>query len=156
MNTAKKEQLYNEVSQEIYATIEGEENVIAKMATITCLLKQSFPYYYWCGFYIVDSNKTKELVIGPYQGTLGCLRIPFGKGVCGDVANSGKTKIVVDVHKIENHIACDAKSSSEIVVPVFDKTQNLLAVLDVDSTEIGSFDEIDQKWLELITNKAFT
>ena len=99
---------------------------------------------------MVDPLKPTELVVGPYQGTLGCLRIPFGKGVCGTSAQKGETIIVEDVHAFPGHIACDSRSNSEIVVPVYDKDGKLAAVLDVDSTEIGSFDEDDKEGLEAI------
>jgi GAF domain-containing protein len=114
------------------------------------MLNGAFDYFYWTGFYLVDLKKHNELVIGPYQGTLGCLRIPFGKGVCGLSAKTKKTFIVSDVHNFENHIVCDVNSQSEIVVPVFDKNSNLMAVLDVDSTELDAFDEFDRSGLENI------
>ena len=98
------------------------------------------------------------LTVGPYQGTLGCLHIAFGKGVCGTVAASQTTKIVDEVHLLaegEDHITCDPNSQSEIVVPVFDKDKNLLAVFDVDSTQTHSFNEIDQKYLEAILQEHF-
>lgn len=150
-----KEEVYQNVIEQIVAILDNETNLYAKMATVACLLKHNFPQYYWCGFYIVDANKPQELVVGPYQGTLGCLRIPFGKGVCGEVAVTRQTKLVADVHAIENHIACDPKSSSEIVVPVVNANGELLAVLDVDSAETNSFDEIDQRYLEHLVAKVF-
>lgn len=155
MDATQKTKKYESIIKQISAVIEGESNNIAKMATISCLLKSEFDYYYWCGFYMVDQDKKDQLVIGPYQGTLGCLRIPFGKGVCGVAANNLETQIVKDVHAIENHIACDAASSSEIVVPLI-LDNELLAVLDVDSTEIGSFDEVDKKYLEELLKRSFT
>ena len=106
---------------------------------------------------MVDPNKPNELVIGPYRGTLGCLRIPFGadnvRGVCGNAAASGQTVVVDDVHQFEGHIACDSRSQSEIVVPVFSPDGSLFAVLDVDSTEIGSFSEVDKSNLESIMSR---
>ena len=92
--------------------------------------------------------KQRELVVGPYQGTLGCLRIPFAKGVCGACATSRETIIVPDVHVFPGHIACDSASNSEIVVPVFDASGELVAVLDVDSTSFAAFDEVDARGLE--------
>ncbi len=154
MDNNLKKQKYELLTKQIAATLSGEDNIIAKMATISCLLKQEFSYYYWCGFYIVDENKENELVIGPYQGTLGCLRIPFGKGVCGAAAASLETQVVEDVHQIQNHIACDSASNSEIVVPVF-KDDKLIAVFDVDSTELASFNKVDQEYLEQILNNSF-
>ena len=146
----KKLEIYNEVTQQIAAVIEGETSLTARYATAACLLNEAFDYFFWTGFYLVDPLKPTELIVGPYQGTLGCLRIPFGKGVCGACAEQGETLIVKDVHAFPGHIACDSRSNSEIVVPVFDKSGRLAAVLDVDSTEIGSFDEDDKRGLEAI------
>ena len=146
----KKKELYKEVSQQISAVIDGESSVTARFATAACLLNEAFDYFFWTGFYVVDPHKPTELVVGPYQGTLGCLRIPFGKGVCGTSAQKQETIIVEDVHAFPGHIACDSRSNSEIVVPVYDMDGNLAAVLDVDSTEIRSFDEDDKAGLEAI------
>jgi len=149
-NVMKKLDIYNDVARQIEAVIEGETSVTARYATAACLLNEAFEYFFWTGFYVVDPLKPTELVVGPYQGTLGCLRIPFGKGVCGAAAETGETLIVKDVHEFPGHIACDSRSNSEIVVPVFDRNGKLAAVLDVDSTEIGSFDEDDKAGLEAI------
>lgn len=154
MDNALKSEKYESLKKQIQAVTAGEENITAKMATTVCLLKQELPYYYWCGFYNVDPLKDTELVIGPYQGTMGCLRIPFGKGVCGTAAQELKTQIVKNVHDIENHIACDSASVSEIVVPLIIDNK-LFAVLDVDSTEEASFNEVDQKYLEEILSLVF-
>ena len=155
LDTAGKEAAYQEAVAAIDANLQGESNVILKMATINCLLKTALPYYYWVGFYMVENG---QLVVGPYQGTLGCLYIAFGKGVCGKVAETKKTQIEEDVHALTegvNHIACDPNSRSEIVVPVFNPAGDLLAVFDVDSTAKASFDAVDQHYLELIMNKHF-
>jgi len=146
----KKKEIYQDVTQQIMAVIEDETSVTARYATAACLLNEAFDYFFWTGFYVVDPHKPTELVVGPYQGTLGCLRIPFGKGVCGTSAQKQETIIVEDVHAFPGHIACDSRSNSEIVVPVYDVDGNLAAVLDVDSTEIGSFDEDDKAGLEAI------
>jgi len=145
-----KSEIYAEVAKQIEAVIAGETSRTARYATASCLLSGAFDYFFWTGFYVVDPEKPQELVVGPYQGSLGCLRIPFGRGVCGAAAQSGETVIVEDVHAFEGHIACDSRSNSEIVVPVFDKNGNLAAVLDVDSVEIGSFDQDDKIGLEAI------
>ena len=145
-----KSETYKEVAAQISAVIDGETSITARYATAACLLNEAFEYFFWTGFYVVDPLKPTELVVGPYQGTLGCLRIPFGKGVCGTCAQIEKTVIVEDVHKFPGHIACDSRSNSEIVVPVFDKDGSLAAVLDVDSTTIGSFDDEDKVGLEAI------
>ena len=151
---AKKDR-YKETAKEIAAVIDGETNVIARMATVSNILHHAFDHYFWTGFYLVDPEKPEELVIGPYQGTMGCLRIPFGKGVCGAAAAQRKTQRVEDVHAFPGHIACDARSLSEIVVPVLDKKGGLIAVFDVDSDQKAMFDEIDQQALEAIIEQSF-
>jgi GAF domain-containing protein len=138
-----KAELYTQTAREIAAVLEGETNNVARMATVSCLLSEAFEYYFWTGFYVVDPKKSEELVVGPYQGTLGCLRIPFSRGVCGAAARTGEVQIVEDVHAFPGHIACDVRSQSEIVMPVYAPDGLLYAVFDVDSTEIGSFDAVD-------------
>jgi len=142
-----KAETYVQTAKEIAAVLDGETNNIARMATVSCLLSEAFESYFWTGFYIVDPDKAEELVVGPYQGTLGCLRIPFSRGVCGAAAKTGEVQIVEDVHAFPGHIACDARSRSEIVVPVYAPDGSLFAVFDVDSTEVGSFDAEDAKGL---------
>lgn len=153
---ATKAERYRQALESLEAVLEGEENRTARMATVSCILSQAFPEtYFWTGFYIVDGDRPNELVVGPYQGTLGCLRIPFGRGVCGTAAEERRTQVVENVHALANHIACDSRSKSEIVVPVTDDSGHLIAVFDVDSTELASFDSIDQLWLELIMSRIF-
>ena len=148
---ADKAKRYVALRAEIAAVIAGEPNTTARYATAASLLAQAFPErFFWTGFYVVDADKPNELVVGPYQGTLGCLRIPFGKGVCGAAAASGETIIVPDVHAFPGHIACDSRSNSEIVTPVFTKSGALAAVLDVDSTAFDAFDTVDKAGLEAI------
>jgi len=125
------------------------------MATVAALLKQAFAHFFWAGFYVVDPERERELVIGPYQGTLGCLRIPFGQGVCGAAAASGAVQIVPDVHAFPGHIACDSRSESEIVVPVFDAQGRLIAVFDADAAEQAAFDEEDALGLRRILDATF-
>jgi len=147
---------YEQVSKDILAVLEGETNPTARMATVACLLAQAFPERFsWTGFYCVDPNRTDELVVGPYQGTLGCLRIAFGRGVCGQVAAARKSLIVDDVHAHPGHITCDSQTNSEIVVPVFDGTGALIAVLDVDATLPAAFDERDRTRLEALMQAVF-
>nr|WP_249741988.1 GAF domain-containing protein [Thalassospira tepidiphila] len=134
---------------------EGETDVTALMATVSCILSQKFDYYFWTGFYNVDPHKENELVVGPYQGTLGCLRIPFGRGVCGAAASTLETQVVADVHAFPGHIACDSRTNSEIVVPVTNADGQLIAVLDVDSVEANSFDETDRIALETLMQRIF-
>ena len=132
--------------------MEGVDDRVAVMATISCILKTNLPYYFWSGFYV---KKGDGLIIGPYQGTLGCIHIAMGRGVCGTAAAEKKTQIVPDVHAFPGHIACDARSASEIVVPVCDASGELLAVFDVDSTELNSFDDVDARYLEQIMARFF-
>ena len=140
---------YADVKAQIDAVVAGEPSHTARYATAACLLSQTFPDFYWTGFYVRDGARD-ELVVGPYQGTLGCLRIPFGKGVCGTAAATGQTQLVPDVHSFPGHIACDSATESEIVVPVRDAHGRLVAVLDVDSTRPAAFDAVDQQGLEAI------
>jgi GAF domain-containing protein len=151
----EKAQIYAAVRREIAAVLESETNRIARMATVVCLTSEAFDTYFWTGFYLVDPDKPQELVIGPYQGTLGCLRIAFGKGVCGAAAASRKTQVVADVHAFPGHIACDSRSESEIVVPVFDWGGKLIAVFDVDSIKPAAFDALDAAGLERILGDTF-
>ena len=146
-----KAEIYRDLKAEIASVVSGETSVTARYATASCLMAEAFrPRFFWTGFYVVDPLKDRELVVGPYQGTLGCLRIPFGKGVCGHVAATLESIIVPDVHAFPGHIACDSATKSEIVLPVFDKAGNLAAVLDVDSTEPDAFDEVDREGLAAI------
>lgn len=148
---------YKELKAEIESVVAGETSVTARYATASCILSQAFaPRFFWTGFYVVDPLKEQELVVGPYQGTLGCLRIPFGKGVCGHVAATREPITVPDVHEFPGHIACDSASNSEVVVPVFDGDGNLAAVLDVDSTELDAFDAVDQEGLLAICETLLT
>ncbi len=151
-----KAETYELTESQILAVLDGEDNLTARMATVSCLLSLAFPEtYFWTGFYSVDPKKERELIVGPYQGTLGCLRIPFGRGVCGAAAEIGETQVVENVHELENHIACDSRSNSEIVVPVFSADKKLIAVFDVDSEKYAAFDAVDKEWLERIINKVF-
>jgi len=142
----QKEETYRRVTEEIRATLEGETDLIASMATIACLLHHNFDYFFWTGFYRVIARG--ELLIGPYQGTPGCLHISFNRGVCGAAARREETIVVPDVHQFPGHIACDPHSKSEIVVPVFNNEDELIAILDVDSAEYDAFDEVDKRHLE--------
>ena len=148
MERERKEEIYQQVTSAIRATLEEETDLIASMATIACLLHHSLDYFFWTGFYRVVAPG--ELLIGPYQGTLGCLRISFERGVCGAAARREETIVVPDVHQFPGHIACDPNSKSEIVVPVFNDRDELIAILDVDSAEYDAFDEVDKRHLEEI------
>jgi L-methionine (R)-S-oxide reductase len=146
---------YAELAREIDAVVEGECDLIARMASVAAILADSFETYFWTGFYIVDRSRGDQLVVGPYQGTLGCLRIDFGRGVCGAAAAERRTLVVPDVDAFPGHIACDSRSKSEIVVPVFDRDGDLIAVLDVDSAEPAAFSDIDAAGLEEIVRRVF-
>ncbi|HWA61983.1 MAG TPA: GAF domain-containing protein [Caulobacteraceae bacterium] len=146
---------YADLAAEIAAVLEGEPDRVARMATVASMLASSFDHFFWTGFYVVDPAKGDELVVGPYQGTLGCLRIAFGRGVCGAAAARRETVIVPDVEAFPGHIACDSRSRSEIVLPVFDPAGRLIAVLDVDSTEPAAFDDTDAAGLQRILSETF-
>jgi GAF domain-containing protein len=146
---------YAEVAGEIAAVLDGETNLVARMATVASMLAQSFKDYFWTGFYVVDPGKPDELVVGPYQGTLGCLRIAFGRGVCGTAAAERRTVIVEDVEAFPGHIACDSRSRSEIVTPVFDANGALIAVFDVDSERPSAFGDVDREGIERILKAVF-
>lgn len=156
LSPTEKKAAYERALSAVRANLEGESNTILKMATINCILRSELPYYYWVGFYLVSGPE--RLSVGPYQGTLGCLHIDFARGVCGKAARERVTQVVADTHALQlgsEHIACDPNSRSEIVAPVLDKDGNLIAVFDVDSTRKGSFDDIDQAYLELILAEQF-
>lgn len=156
-DTDQRRETYRQLQAEIESVVSGETYMPARFATASCLMAETFaPRFFWTGFYVVDPLKENELVVGPYVGTLGCLRIPFGKGVCGAAAATRETQLVPDVHAFPGHIACDSRSNSEIVVPVFDASGKLAAVLDVDSTEHDAFDSIDQEGLEAICKTLLT
>jgi len=141
-----REQQYELVIKQLKALLEGESNTIANLSNASALLNQFLDRVNWVGFYLTEDT---ELVLGPFQGLPACVRIPFGRGVCGTSAEQKVTVLVEDVHQFPGHIACDAASQSEIVVPMVKKDGTLLGVLDIDSPEKSRFDETDQKYLEL-------
>ena len=143
-----KPEAYAELRSQIDAVLEGIDDDVAAMATISSAVHNAM-HHLWTGFYRVVAPG-RLLRVGPYQGTLGCLEIQFGRGVCGTAAASGQTVIVDDVADFPDHITCDPRARSEIVVPVFDPDGALLAVLDVDSDRPGSFDDADRDGLEAI------
>ena len=142
-----KADLYRDLLSALDGLTADEPDAIANMANAAALLWEYLPDLNWAGFY---RNVNGELVLGPFQGKAACIRIPFGSGVCGTAAATGATQLVEDVHAFPGHIACDAASASEIVVPVLDARGELIAVLDVDSTIPAAFDDTDQRWLERI------
>ena len=140
----EKEVLYQTLNEQLSLLLEGEPNVLANLSNASALLKSTFPNTVFAGFYLFDGN---ELILGPFQGGVSCVRIALGKGVCGESAASRQSVIVGDVKNYSNYISCDSKALSEIVVPMVKKEQ-LLAVLDLDSSVLDDYDEIDQKYLE--------
>ena len=142
-----KDQKYSVLYDQIKALLECEEDIIADMANISSMIQQTFGFW-WTGFYRVCGD---ELVLRPFQGPLACTRIRVGNGVCGTAWKEARTVIVPDVDEFPGHIACSSASWSEIVVPVF-QGEEIKAVLDIDSTETDTFDEIDRKWLEKIVS----
>ena len=141
---SEKEVLYQTLNEQLSFLLEGEPNVLANLSNASALLKSTFPNTVFAGFYLFDAN---ELILGPFQGGVSCVRIALGKGVCGESAANRQSVIVGDVKNYPNYISCDSKALSEIVVPMVKKGQ-LLAVLDLDSSVLDDYDEIDQKYLE--------
>jgi L-methionine (R)-S-oxide reductase len=139
---------YDELDARIDSLLDGETDLIAAMATLVCELHHAFADFHWTGFYRAVPEGARMLVLGPYQGGHGCLRIPFDKGVCGAAARSKETQLVPDVELFPGHIACSSTTRSEIVVPVLTPDGRLLAVLDVDSDRESAFDELDRMRLE--------
>ena len=149
--TAAKEALYLTLNQQIDSVLDGVHDEVSAMATAACLIHQSLELASWTGFYrVVGPNLLR---VGPYQGPLGCLEIAFDRGVCGAAAATGKTQLVEDVHAFPGHIACDAAARSEVVVPVFNQADELVAVLDVDSHSKAAFDASDQRGLEAVVRR---
>lgn len=138
-----KAETYQSLLPQIQALVEGETDTIAIMANVAAALHQTFCFW-WTGFYRVIGN---ELVLGPFQGPVACMHIPFGRGVCGTAWQRQETMIVPNVHQFAGHIACSSESKSEIVVPVFRDGQ-VIVVLDIDSAEYNTFDAIDKEYLE--------
>jgi GAF domain-containing protein len=146
LRAVPREQAYAQLRELQHLVLDGSDDVIAGMATISTLLHHAFGHL-WTGFYrVVEADQT--LRVGPYQGSLGCLDIAFGRGVCGTAAASRATVVVADVHEFPGHITCDPRSRSEIVVPVFDGTGALIAVLDIDSPVPNAFTDVDRAGLE--------
>ncbi|MFW5437490.1 GAF domain-containing protein [Paenibacillus apiarius] len=148
MYTGNREKDYPLITQQLSALIQGEPNLIANLANASALLWQGLKDINWAGFYLMDEARG-ELVLGPFQGMPACVRIPIGRGVCGSAAKERRTFIVPDVHAFAGHIACDAASRSEIVVPMV-KDGTLIGVLDIDSPITDRFNEADQVALEQI------
>lgn len=140
-----KEEHYNSLLPQVKALCEGETDLIAKMANIAALLHHEFDFW-WTGFYRVVNN---ELLLGPFQGPIACVHIAYGRGVCGTAWKERRTVVVPDVEEFPGHIACSSESRSEIVIPIFNDA-DIIAVLDIDSRDLATFDDIDANYLEQI------
>ena len=140
--------VHNEVYERITSILDGEDDWIAAMATVVCELHNAFDYYHWTGFY--RTTAPGMLKIGPYQGSHGCLYIPFDKGICGAAAMTGETQDVPNVHERPEHIACSSTTNSEIVVPVKNSNGEVVAVLDVDSDDFRAFSKLDIELVERV------
>ena len=145
----EKKAQYDLVSRQLAALLEGESDAIAKMANVAAVLHAEFGFW-WTGFYRVAGE---ELILGPFQGPVACMHIPYGKGVCGTAWARNASVVVPDVEAFPGHIACSAASRSEIVVPVHGADGSVTAVLDIDSAELATFDETDRVWLEKIVTR---
>jgi len=148
MDTLKKSGRYDRVYKQLLQLLEPHNNPISSMATIAAVLHHKFDYYFWTGFYLLDENG--ELKVGPYQGPVACIKLKKDTGVCWAGINQKETIIVADVHQFPGHIACDSRSNSEIVVPIKNKSGVTIGVLDIDSKDLNSFDEVDKEGLERI------
>ena len=142
----EKEEKYSLLTEQIKSLTEGETDAIAVMANVCAAIQQEMGFF-WTGFYRVVGN---ELLLGPFQGPVACMHIPFGKGVCGSAWKQHETIVVPDVELFPGHIACSSLSRSEIVVPLFSDSGEVTAVLDIDSKELATFDDTDRRYLEAI------
>ncbi|MEM9392164.1 MAG: GAF domain-containing protein [Bacteroidota bacterium] len=147
-SSADKAEKYKNLLPQIEGLIHGESDMVANLANIAAALKQTMDFF-WVGFYIVKGD---ELVLGPFQGPIACTRIKLGKGVCGTAWQRAETILVPNVDEFPGHIACSSESKSEIVIPVFAKSE-VQMILDIDSDKVDDFDEVDRKYLELIIHK---
>ncbi len=143
---------YSRIANQLEELLKKPGNTLSKMATIAAVLHHKMDYFFWTGFYLMDNT---ELVAGPYQGPVACQLLQKNQGVCWSAVNKKETVIVPNVHDFPGHIACDGRSNSEIVVPVFNKQQQITAVLDVDSKVLNSFDETDKEGLEKIVGMIY-
>ena len=137
---------YKQLTSQVRSLIEGETDAVAVMSNVAAAIHQTMGFW-WTGFYRVAGE---ELVLGPFQGPVACMHIPFGRGVCGTAWKRAETVVVPDVEQFPGHIACSSESRSEIVVPVFGPDNTVVAVLDIDSRELNTFDETDRQYLEEI------
>lgn len=147
---SSKAERYEELLPQISSLIGGEADLTANLANVSAALKEAFGFF-WAGFYMIGpaaAGREEQLVLGPFQGPVACTRISYGKGVCGSAWKEGRSIVVEDVELFPGHIACSSLSRSEIVVPLDVPGRGIIGVLDIDSTEVGTFDEVDRKYLE--------
>ena len=142
----EKKEKYELLLQQVECLIAGETNKVGVLANVSAAIHEAMGFF-WTGFYLVNDN---ELILGPFQGSVACYHIPYNKGVCGTAWARRQTVVVPDVEEFPGHIACSSLSRSEIVVPVFNASNEVVAVLDIDSKELSTFDEVDQNYLERI------
>ena len=142
----EKKEKYELLLQQVESLIAGETNKVGVLANVSAAIHEAMGFF-WTGFYLVNDN---ELILGPFQGSVACYHIPYNKGVCGTAWARRQTVVVPDVEEFPGHIACSSLSRSEIVVPVFNASNEVVAVLDIDSKELATFDEVDQNYLERI------
>ncbi|HPE55478.1 MAG TPA: GAF domain-containing protein [Bacteroidales bacterium] len=147
MDSTKKKNRYNRIFKQLEELLAPHDNPIAAMATIAAVLHNKFDHFFWTGFYLLQDG---ELIVGPYQGSVACIKLKKNTGVCWAGINNKETVLVPDVHQFPGHIACDSRSQSEIVLPVRNKKGEIIGVMDVDSKELNSFDEADREGLEKI------
>ena len=153
-----KQEKYELLKEQIQALTKGETDEVAVMANVAAAIHSTMGFF-WTGFYRVmpkAGSAGYELVLGPFQGPVACMHIAYGRGVCGTAWKLGRTIVVPDVEQFPGHIACSSQSRSEIVVPLFSKTHDVVAVLDIDSRELATFDDIDKTYLEEIMATVFT
>jgi L-methionine (R)-S-oxide reductase len=152
MNREKKKGRYERIYHQLEDLLTKSDNTLSRMATVAAVLHHKMDDFFWTGYYLLNDGK---LSVGPYQGPVACQELTINKGVCWAGINQQKTVVVPDVHLFPNHIACDSRSKSEIVVPLRDKDNQIIGVLDVDSKDLESFDEIDAEHLEKIVKLIY-
>jgi GAF domain-containing protein len=147
MDKTKKNGRYSRIYKQLEELVVKSDHPVSRMATVVAVLHHKLEYFFWTGFYLLHDSR---LLVGPYQGPVACQELAKNKGVCWAGVMGKETVVVPDVHQFPGHIACDSRSQSEIVVPLRDKKNEIIGVLDVDSKDLGSFDEVDAEWLEKI------
>lgn len=152
MEDRKKEGRYSRIYDQLKELVKKSDNTSARMATVIAVLHHKFEYYFWTGFYLIDEGK---MTVNMYQGPVACQILEKDKGVCWAAFNRKETVVVKDVHDFPGHIACDSRSNSEIVVPFKSKTGEIIGVLDVDSSELAAFSDVDARWLEKILDLIY-